>query len=74
MKKRIWKLTIACCAIIAGCYFYPQKNNNISLLVTHNVEALAEEEHYVSIFCYNIGSVDCKDRKVEVKIEGLSLD
>lgn len=50
------------------------KENNISDVVLQNIEALAEDEYSEATFCYGRGSVDCFGRKVEMKIEGLSLD
>lgn len=74
MKKTIIKCVVVACGVIAGCYLYSQKENNISDVVLQNIEALAEDEYSEATFCYGRGSVDCFGRKVEMKIEGLSLD
>lgn len=74
MKKTIFKLMIASCVATAGYYQYSQQENNINDVVFQNIEALAGDEHYVDIFCYGNGSVECEGIKVEMKIEGLRLD
>lgn len=73
MKKTIFKLMIASCVVIAGCYLYSQKVNHVSDVVLQNIEALAGDEYYEDTLCYGKGSVDCLGAKVEMKIEGLSL-
>lgn len=74
MKKTIFKLMLASCVAAAGYYQYSQQENNIKDVVFQNIEALAGDEHYVDIFCYGYGSVECDGIKVEMKIEGLRLD
>lgn len=74
MKKTIIKCVVVTCGVIVGCYQYSQKENNISDVVLQNIEALAGGEYYEDTFCYGRGSVDCLGHKVEMKIEGLSLD
>lgn len=74
MKKTIIKSMVVACGVIASCYLYSQKENNISDVVLQNIDALAGNEYSEASFCYGHGSVDCLGHKVEMKIEGFSLD
>lgn len=74
MKKTILKLTLVICLVVASCYLYLQKDNDLNDVVIKNIEALAEDEYYEEdYYCYGIGSVDCYGDKVEMKIEGYRL-
>lgn len=73
MKKTIFKISLCVVCFTAICFLGKQKNNKISELVLCNVEALAENESYIHVYCYGDGSVDCYGRNVEMKIEGYSL-
>ncbi len=73
MKNKL-KLAGFIVCLIAGLCFWINQNNELSISVLENIEALANGEHGSGVNCYGDGSVECLGGWAEMKIEGLSLE